>query len=144
MVSCVPHVDYPGDLRLQGEETIEEYAGYTRILGSLVLAGELPEAVELPELIEIKGNLWVWDTRQLREVRMGKLERVLGDILFRNNADLRVLGFSRLREVGGNLAIAFNAQLPTCVAEDVFRQVGEANVRGSIKIEDNQADACDR
>jgi len=142
-VSCIPHVVFEGDARIDGVEALEGLDGYTQIEGNLVFIDSLPDQVSLAGLREIRGSLWVWNTTTLRTLKVQKLERVGGDILFRNNSDLQELSLESLQEVGGNLAIAFNARLPTCVAWDISRQVGEGNVQGVIKIEANKPDSCD-
>jgi len=142
-VSCIPHVVFEGNARIDGEEAIRRLDGYTLIEGNLVIIDSLPYEVSLVGLREVRGSLWVWDTRDLEALKLQELARVGGDILFRNNSDLQELFLQNLQEVGGNLAIAFNARLPTCVAWDISRQVGEGNVQGVIKIEANKSDSCD-
>jgi hypothetical protein len=136
-------VVYTGNVRIEKSNDLGDLSGFTRVMGNLVIAGNVYSSVSMDTLRRIDGNLWIWDSGHLVDFEMPKLEEVGGDILIRNNNSLRDFGMSSLLRVGGNVAIAFNSVLPTCTARGFADLIGEGNITGVVKIEGNQPDSCE-
>ena len=137
---CAKDVVFEGDIRLEKEGDSALYINYTRITGSLVLAGNTDSGINLPNLRKIDGNLWVWDSPTLVNFTFPTIETVGGSVLIRNNDQLRGLSLSSLKSIGGSLAIVYNSLLPTCTAQAISEGVGV--VDGDIQIFGNKPDDC--
>ena len=93
---CAEDVVYTGNVRIEKSNDLEDLSGFTRVMGNLVIAGNVYSSVNMDTLRRIDGNLWIWDSGHLVDFEMPKLEEVGGDILIRNNNSLRDFGMSSL------------------------------------------------
>ena len=131
---------YTGDVRIENEVDAEFFSSYSEVVGNVTVFSESLTNFAWGNLSKIDGNLFIQDSPKLENFSLSGLDQVNGAVLIKNNDKLFIFNLESLSQINGTLGIVYNDNLPSCFAQQVVADIGEANITGGFNLDYNNGD----